>query len=120
MTEFVIVVPLLIILLFTIIQFGLVLNRVQSYNSAAREGARLASLPATDQGDIASAVDAALAGLNLGDTRAIATTPSLQRPCEGRNGQSVTVELTSPYTVQIPLLPDRDITLTGTGVFRCE
>lgn len=120
MAEFVIVIPLLIIVLFAIVEFGLVLNRVQSYNAAAREGARVASLPNTDQAQIDASVTAALSTLSIGDTPAISTTPAATKPCEARPGQTVTVVVESPYTIQIPLLPDTNITLSGTGIFRCE
>ncbi len=116
--EFAVVLPILVILLFSIIEFGLTLNRVQTFNSAAREGARVASLPNTTQSQIETAVNDALAGMTLGVTPVIPPPP--EGLCAGRPGQSVTVKVTAPYTIQIPLLPNYDITLTGTGVFRCE
>lgn len=120
MTEFVVVIPILVVLLFSIVQFGLVLNRVQTYNAAAREGARVASLPNTDQAKISSTINNALDGMNIGDTPAVSTNPSASKPCEGRPGETVTVTVQSPYTIQIPLLPNFNVNLSGKGIFRCE
>lgn len=116
MAEFALVIPLFIILVFGIIQFGIALNRVQAFHAAAREGARVGSLESSSTTDINNAVDAALAGFpSVSPT--ISVSPGT---CAGRPGAPITVEVTAPYTIQIPLLPDADINLTGDGVFRCE
>lgn len=47
--EFAIVLPVLVLLLFGVIQFGLAYNRQQGLNAAVREGARLASIGGTFQ-----------------------------------------------------------------------
>lgn len=120
MAEFAFVLPIFIVLLFGIIQFGLTLNRAQTFNSAAREGARVASLSDSTQGEISTAANDALAGMTLGIVPTIGVTPNSNQPCLGRPGQTVTVVVSSPYTISVPLLPDYNITLTGTGVFRCE
>ena len=119
MVEFVFVLPLLIVILFSIVQFGLVINRVQTFNAAAREGARTASVQ-KDQTQIKSAVSGTLDGLSLGITETVSITPNLGRPCEGRSGQTVTVDVSGPYLIEIPLIPNINVTLRGTGVFRCE
>lgn len=116
MVEMAIVLPALIILLFAIIQMGIALNRVQAYHAAAREGARIGSLESGSSAEIQSAVTAALNGIN-GPAPALSISPG---PCLGRPGQQITVAVSSPYVVQIPLLPDLPITLTGDAVFRCE
>ena len=45
LVEFALVLPLLSMLLFGIVQFGLAYDMKQSINSAAREGARMAAIP---------------------------------------------------------------------------
>src|SRR5487761_1588895 len=47
--EFAIVLPVLVLLLFGVIQFGLAYNRQQGLNAAVREGSRLASIGGTFQ-----------------------------------------------------------------------
>jgi len=115
MAEFALVLPIFIVLVFGIIQFGLALNRVQAYQAAAREGARVGSLESSSTGDIDSAVSGALVG--FGVTPSVSVSPG---PCAGRPGDAITVQVTAPYVIQIPLLPDLPVNLTGDGVFRCE
>lgn len=115
LAEFALVLPVFIMLVFGIIQFGLALNRVQAYQAAAREGARVGSLESSSTGDINSAVTNALVGFGVAPT--VSISPGL---CAGRPGAPITVEVTAPYTIQIPLLPDTTVTLEGDGVFRCE
>lgn len=116
MVEMALILPVLIILVFGIIQFGLALNRYQAFQAAAREGARVGSLENTTGGQIDQAVTDALTGIP-GPAPAVAISP---QTCFGRIGEKITVTVSGPYTIQIPLLPDADVDLTGTGVFRCE
>lgn len=60
--EFALVVPLLIVLLFGIIDFGFAINRYAIVNNAAREGVREASLGATES-EIRAAVMSGLSDL---------------------------------------------------------
>ncbi|MFW2381980.1 MAG: TadE/TadG family type IV pilus assembly protein [Acidimicrobiales bacterium] len=116
LAEFTFVLPIFVILVFGIIQFGLALNQVQAYQAAAREGARVGALQTSSSADINNAVTGSLVGIG-------GATPSVTNPsgtCAGRPGQQITVRVTAPYTIQIPLLPDVSITLEGDGVFRCE
>lgn len=115
MAEFALVLPVFIILVFGIIQFGLALNQVQAYHAAAREGARVGSLESSSTGDINTAVTGALVGFGVAPT--ISVSPGT---CAGRPGAPITVNVSGPYTIQIPLLPDTTINLAGDGVFRCE
>ncbi len=116
LAEFAFVLPIFVILVFGIIQFGLALNQVQAYQAAAREGARVGSLQSSSLGDVNNAVTGSLVGIG-GVTPTISVPTG---PCAGRSGQTVNVQVTAPYTIQIPLLPDVNITLDGDGVFRCE
>ncbi len=116
MVEMAIVLPVLLILVFAIIEMGIALNRVQAFQAAAREGARIGSLETTTSGEIDAAVTGALVGIS-GDAPTIEV---LTGTCAGRPGGKITVEVWAPYTISIPFLPDRDLTLRGDGVFRCE
>lgn len=117
MVEMALILPILIILVFGIIQFAIAFNRVQGLHAAAREGARTASISTSSVGDVEARVTAALVGINYDAAPTTAVTPTI---CDGRQGEEVTVTVTAPYTIAIPLLPPRTITLTGQGVFRCE
>ena len=65
LAEFAIVLPLLIIIMFGVVEFGIAFNRAQAVEAAAREGARLASLQSTSQADITARVNDALDGIPI-------------------------------------------------------
>ena len=118
--EFALILPLLIVLVFGIVQFAIAYNRVQGLHAAAREGARLASLPQTTQSDINTRVISSLAGVPLSGSPSITVNPAVSRPCQNRSGQSVTVTVTAVTDVDIPIWGSVSKTLTGKGEFRCE
>lgn len=115
MVELAIVLPVLMILVFSIIQMGVALNRVQAFHAAAREGARVGSLENSTAGQVETAALNALQGIN-----GAAPTVDTGVSCFGRPGGQRTVLVSGPHLIQIPFLPDRTINLTGDGVFRCE
>ena len=119
--ELAIVLPILIVLVFGIFQFSLAYNRQQGLHAAAREGARLASLPDTTSAEITQRVDDALEGVfdDPADSD-INVDPGLTQPCNGRSGQTVVVTVTADNTVDIPMFGSPSVTLTGRGEFRCE
>lgn len=117
LAEFALILPVLLMILFGIIQFGITFSRAQAVEAAAREGGRLASLSSTTQADVLGRVDATLAG-SLGDSvPTVVLEPGL---CAGREGESVTVTVSVPHRIAIPLVLDREMTLTGHAMFRCE
>lgn len=65
--EFAVILPIFLTMLFGMVEFGRVLSVQHVVNSAAREGARVASLPGTDNVSVTTAVQAELnsAGLPL-------------------------------------------------------
>lgn len=95
--EFALLLPLLMMILFGIIEFGMALYRQAILTNASREGARLGivqSVPAITSGQINTRIDAYLtaAGIAPGSvTRAIS-------PIVSVTGTPVTVTLTLPYT----------------------
>jgi Flp pilus assembly protein TadG len=118
--EFALILPLLIVLVFGIVQFSIAYNRAQGLHAAAREGARLASLPQTTQGDISARVTSALSGVPLNGAPTISVNPSSTKPCQNRSGQTVTVTVSAVTDLDIPLWGSVSKTLTGKGQFRCE
>lgn len=97
--EFALLLPLLMMILFGIIEFGLALYRQAILTNASREGARLGivqSIPAITTAQINTAIDNYLtpAGINPGDvTRTIVA--------GGVTGTPVQVTLTLPYTYMV-------------------
>jgi Flp pilus assembly protein TadG len=128
--EMAIVLPILVLLLFGITQFGLAFVRYQGVQSAAREGARIAALSQTTQSQIGDRVCAgfggnvcasgALAGVPLAAPPAVAISPNVERPCNMRSGERVVVQVSATTLIEIPLWGSESVTLTGVGEFRCE
>jgi len=123
--EFALVLPILVVLVFGIIQFGLYFNRAQAFNAAAREGARIGAIPTTSQSDIQTSVLSALGAVKVDDLEsapAVAVTPDTDFPCRDREGESIVVEVTSSQAIEIPVWPSNgtSVGLTGRGEFRCE
>ena len=117
MAEFALVLPILLVILFGIVELGIAFNRAQAVEAAAREGARLASISSTTSGDVTARVNDALAGIPLDNPVNVAVAPG---GCAGREGEPVTVTVTYLHNVTIPLLFSRNVNLTGQAVFRCE
>lgn len=63
--EFAVILPIFLTLLFGMVEFGRVLSVQHVVNSAAREGARVASLPGTDNATVTSAVETELTNAGL-------------------------------------------------------
>jgi len=123
--EFVLLLPVLIVILFGIISFGIAFWKMEIYVSAAREGARYAAVrcaPDSSTGCtnalVASRVATAAVGYPLSPG-----TPTENIVCNDATaaaGQSVTVSWAQRITIQIPFLPDLSRNVTVKGVFRCE
>jgi Flp pilus assembly protein TadG len=121
--EFAILLPVLILLLFGIIEFSIAYNHAQGLHAAAREGARVASLPQTTQAAVIDRVKSSLQGvLNSTDIQnaTITVTPAGNQPCNGAPaGTHVVVTVSAPDDLAIPLYT-KTLTLTGRGEFLCE
>ena len=110
--EFALLLPLLVLLLFGLIQFGLAFNtRIQATN-AAREGARMAVVGIDNFADVGGGVafwDAVRqdAGLSDIDNCVLATTDVV--------GGTLTVTFDYPLDLVIPLMPNPPSWQTGTA-----
>jgi len=111
--EFAIILPVLAFLLFAILQYAIVFNRSQAVHAAAREGARVGSLPSTSSAQACTAALDALDGVNFESTPSCATDDD----CDSTEEFKVT--LTTSYTVNAVFYSDT-INLSGEGIFRCE
>ena len=118
LAEFALVMPVLLMILFGIIEFGFAFGRSQAIAAAAREGGRLASLSSTSPTEVSDRVDEALGSTTFDGPPVVSVDPS--GGCLGREGLSVTVTVTAPHRITIPFVLDRDLSLTGRSVFRCE
>ncbi|NBN89437.1 MAG: hypothetical protein EBU67_05755 [Actinobacteria bacterium] len=106
--EFALVLPLLIVLLFTIILGGAVYLDQLQLQSAARNAARAGSVTPTGA---CNAATAELAGNNVGSVS-----------CELLENCStgvVRVRLTAQQTVSLPLVGDRNVTLRASSSYAC-
>jgi Flp pilus assembly protein TadG len=114
-----IVLPLLLLILFGVIDFGLMLNRQLLLTEAAREGARMEALD--PGGDVAGKVARVLGATPTSiDVTACPATP--------QPDADATVSLSYSYETKTPLgsmmlifgsSPGDSFTLTATGVMAC-
>lgn len=112
--EFALILPILIMLVFGIFQFGIAYNNYITITHAAREGARLAAVdlnnPLLKQIIIERAYPIPITEADI-----IISTP------EGTKiGDPVEVEIAYDITIEIPLVGSWDIPLTSKAVMRLE
>lgn len=142
--EFVLVVPILLTLVFGIINWGLIFTTQISLNSAARDSARAGVVQPLGGAGLTCADIANLArnqGKTLG-TGSIGVTVSgpsyscslpagqttvggdaSETPCSSVDSVSnpqLTVQLTYDYKSPVPIVPPYAWTMTSTGQFLCE
>jgi len=116
LTEFAIALPILILLLFSVIQFGIIFNNYVTLTDATRAGARKAAVSrqlanpsaATIQAVRDSASDLKQTDLNVTVTSAFAA------------GSDVTVTATYPYSLKLIGLPIKSGLLSSTTEERVE
>jgi Flp pilus assembly protein TadG len=117
MAEFAIVLPILATLLFSIIQFGFVLNNYLTLTDGVRAGARKASvsrgLP-DPAGAAVAAVRSSAADLKQADLNVAVASPSWKR------GDDVTVSADYPYSIKILGLVVQSGTLRSKTTERIE
>lgn len=114
--EFAIILPILLILVFGIIEFGRGYNSLISLQSAAREGVRVLALADTlHDADTRDDVEAAVKGWANISVDSIA-----QTPCTVDGGQARVV-VTRNFRLNIPFLPSgaSNFNLTGDASMRC-
>ena len=116
--EFAMILPLLLVLVLGIAEFGRAFQVSGTLSAAAREGVRVMALQ-NDQAAARAAVRNAATSLDPAITDAqIAITPAVC-PQTGTGNQSVQLTISYP----MPFLTDffgSSVDLTGTGVMRCN
>lgn len=118
--EFAFVAPVFLILVFGVVQFGLLLNQQQGLHAAAREGGRLASLAGSDLASVEQQVTDSMVGVQLTSAYTTTISPNVQYPCDGRSGQTVTVTVASQSVLDLPFFSGQVVDMEGIGTFRCE
>ena len=101
MAEFTLVLPVLAILLFGIIQFGIVFNNYLAVTDAVRAGARQAAVarylpPGQRDSKVKSKVDSSAGGLDISKLKVTVSPSSNWDP-----GSDVTVTATYPYSINL-------------------
>jgi len=109
--ELALILPVLLMLIFGIVQFGRAYNAKIELSSAVREGARAFALgtgdPATVTKDAAPGLDADLIDVETSTS-----------PCT--SGSEASVTATYPFDLNIPFWGDESVTISATGVMRCS
>lgn len=125
--EFALVLPVLILILFGIIAFGIVFAQQLALNSGARQGARAGVVGDKTCADIATAAKSAAQSIGINAASITVATSvggsgcsGTAKPCLNHRGDAVKVVLTYPGSISIPLFGNVAPTLTGSGEYRCE
>jgi Flp pilus assembly protein TadG len=108
--EFVLVAPILLVLVFGMVEFGRAYNAKVELTAAVREGARALALGSDDP--VTATTDAAP---GLDPTTLVVTTSST--PCTA--GDPATVTASYPFTLHIPFWGTPTVDLQAEGVMRC-
>lgn len=125
--EFALVLPLMIVAFCAIVDFGFLFQRYLVVNNAAREGARLATLPGYGLVDVQNRATAYVRE-GLGDATAtpVVTMSGVVLAGGAGTGRQVVVQSTHNYLILGPVLsligggPFGAVTLTGQSTMRCE
>jgi Flp pilus assembly protein TadG len=97
MTEFAIVLPILVVLLFGIIQFGIAFNNYVTITDAARAGARKAAVSRQASDPAGACTDEVRSSaVDLDQTQLIVSCSSAWTP-----GSDVTVDVQYPYSINL-------------------
>ncbi len=140
--EFAIVTPLLLMVVFGIIAFGMLFAQNLSLNNAARQAARSGVIKGTTCAQINSLAKDSAATINMpssavqvkvfrgaaepanwnATSNLCTTANNTMQPCTGQpKGTNLYVRLTYDSELIIPLfITDNHFNVTGKGVFRCE
>ena len=125
-TEFAVILPVLMMVLFAIFQFGVVFNNYIQVTSAAREGARKGAVSrsagscSTVQSAAVTAAEAAAPGLNWSQSGAGVTVTDTCTNNAVQQGTDLTVTASYPWSVQIFGQSLVSGTLTSTTTMRVE
>ena len=112
--EFALILPLLIMLVFGIVEFGIAFNNYVTITHAAREGARIAAVDLNNPDLKNIIIERAFPVQITEDDIVISTTE------EKNIGDPVEVEITYNISITIPLVGSWDIPLKNKAIMRLE
>jgi Flp pilus assembly protein TadG len=121
--EFALVVPILLLLLLGIVEFGRIYNAQMQLTAASRDGARVMSINGIPSQAVADAKAATIASAGAlhpdisSDQIAVSVSPSSTGVCAP--GSTATVTVTYPIQFLSGLFGS-SLTLTGKGVMQCS
>jgi Flp pilus assembly protein TadG len=92
--EFAVVVPVLILLVFGMLEFGRVMMVQQVLTNAAREGCRKATLPGSSSSDVTTVVNKYLTSSGISGANAPSVSPD---PSTANAGDAITVTVSVPF-----------------------
>jgi Flp pilus assembly protein TadG len=118
--EFAVILPVLLMILFAILQFGIVFNNYIQVTAAAREGARKAAVSrslGTAAAETAATTAAKAAAPGLKQTSITVTYPNSPTFAQGSD---VTVQVTYPYSISILGIIVKSGKLTSSTTMRVE
>jgi Flp pilus assembly protein TadG len=117
MTEFAIVLPVLVLVVFAIIQFGIAFNNYVTLTDAVRAGARVAAVSRLDPNRVATATNKVMQAASNLNTSSINVTVSSPT---WLHGDDVSVTATYPYAISLFGLVVKSGNLTSTTTERVE
>ena len=119
--EFALVLPILVLLLFGIIQFGIVYDAQLTITHAAREGVRRAAVGG-NLAAVQAVVDAQTTGLGTSKAQLVAPTvvPPASPIQSATLGDHYVVTVQYAYKLDIPLWGEKDLLLKSTAEMRKE
>lgn len=117
--EFAIVLPLFLLMVFGMVEYGRMVMAQQIITNAAREGARRGVIDGATTAEVTTLVNGYLTDASIG-TATVSITPD---PTTVTNGGPITVTVSVPYS-QVSWIPSPmylgSKTLTASVVMRCE
>jgi Flp pilus assembly protein TadG len=122
--EFALVLPLLLLIVFGTVEFGLAYNRQQAFHAAAREGARLVAVGYALDEVRASVVSVAAGAVRPEDVAVAVVDACTGDDAAGPDLVTVAVQLepgaAGRYAMRIPFIPLSEPTFRSEATFRCE
>ena len=123
--EFALVLPVLVVLVFAILQFGFAFAQVLALNSAARQGARLGVTRGSTCAEVRTATTSAADSIGGVTGLAVVMTTSGTlcgtKPCVNKRGDAFVVTASKPFGISLPFpFINPSVILTGKGEYRCE
>lgn len=116
--ELALIAPMIAALLVGSIEVALMLNRSQDLEAAAREGARYAS---DDDGRTKTEITArTITSLENAAGVTVTVDPDVDRPCDGRAGDPVSVSISVPESLDLLFVSTVSVNLGGTASFICS